>query len=293
FILDKGGSISGFVYEADGVTPVVDASVSAINTNERGEWLGDNTMTRVDGSYTIDHLVPYDYWVSVSKNGFGYQLYDGKFFEGEKDFVSVVAGENNSDINFILQPGGLLQIRYIDEENGEKIQQHIEVFVQDAFTQDRVTVAPVELWLNPGVYKINLGQGHPYLPEWYENAESYETATPIEIIAGETTSVEMILTPIGTITGVVYDQDGETPLADVSVFAFPISDDYPGAGANTDENGRYTIEGLASGSYRVAASLTGYQTLYFGDAVEEATATLVTVNAPDQTSDIDIILTPE
>lgn len=221
-------------------------------------------------------------------------MYDSKHTFPEADFVTVVSGEDISGIDFSLDPGGLLRVRFFNEETGEEVR-HAQVHFIHAGTQGAVS-AGNERWLAAGQYLLNTDLSSipgQYVSEWFEDAYDVETATAVEVITGEITEIEMILSPSGQISGVVYDADGETPLAGVSLYAFPVEGDFPGAGANTDENGRYTIEGLASGSYRVAASLTEYKTLYFGGVSDEAEAALVVVNAPDQTSEIDFLLIPE
>jgi hypothetical protein len=66
FELEIGGSISGTVYEADGVTPVKDVDVVAVSENS-GFGYG---ITDQNGGYLIQKLKPYDsYYVLVAKKG--------------------------------------------------------------------------------------------------------------------------------------------------------------------------------------------------------------------------------
>ena len=76
------------------------------------------------------------------------------------------------------------------------------------------------------------------------------------------------------------------------MYAFPITGGHPGAGANTGPDGSYAIEGLLSGNYRVQATVSDHVAEYYNNALDEASATVVTVNAPNDTPGIDFALSP-
>lgn len=61
FTLDPGGTVSGVVYEADGITPIANMNVSIDDT-----WLGE--CTAADGSYTI-YSAPLDVGLKVYSGG--------------------------------------------------------------------------------------------------------------------------------------------------------------------------------------------------------------------------------
>lgn len=50
FILEKGGNISGYVYENDGITSVEGTFVEAFGFTLDGQHLGELTTTIADGS---------------------------------------------------------------------------------------------------------------------------------------------------------------------------------------------------------------------------------------------------
>ena len=92
----------------------------------------------------------------------------------------------------------------------------------------------------------------------------------------------------GSISGRIYDKDGN-PISDASIYAF--SDDFPGNGALSEEDGSYRIEGLQSDDYLVQVTVSGYNSEYYDDVTDQTDATLVTVSAPDETSGVDFVLT--
>ena len=120
-----------------------------------------------------------------------------------------------------------------------------------------------------------------------------QDATPVHVTSyHETSGIDFYLSKAGSISGHIYEEDGVTPIAGASVYAFPITGDHPGAGANTGSDGSYTIEGLPSGSYRVQATVSDHVAQYYSNAPDEASATEVTVSAPNDTPGIDFTLSP-
>ncbi len=88
----------------------------------------------------------------------------------------------------------------------------------------------------------------------------------------------------------MYEDDGVTPIASASVYAFPTTGNHPGNSANSGDDGRYTITGLPSGLYKVQATVSGHIAAYYNDAPDEASAIEVAVNAFDDMSGIDFLL---
>lgn len=115
----------------------------------------------------------------------------------------------------------------------------------------------------------------------------------VQVVADhETSGIDFYLAKAGSISGHVYEEDGITPIAGASVYAFPITGDHPGGGANTGPDGSYTIEGLPSGSYTVQASVSDHVAEYYNNAFDEASAAGVRVDAPGDTPGIDFALSP-
>ena len=106
FSLARGGSISGTVYEADGVTPVADVDVWADSYDCCGG--GEGTRTAADGTYTIRRLTPGDYRVHARGSE---RSLAGEFYDNTTDWhlaarVSVTEGQTTAGIDFTLEAGG-------------------------------------------------------------------------------------------------------------------------------------------------------------------------------------------
>jgi len=273
--LEKAGSISGFVYASDGMTPIPHVSLYAGNKTE--EILeGFYTTSRSDGSYVIGGILPGEYTVRTENPPHWYagEFYDSKYTGWAADRIVVSEGSDTSNINFTLDEGGLVTGRVFDEETGKPVE-GINLF---ACLPNGDCTSPIadssydgsyEFVLKPGQYLIGTGResccllGYKYLPEWYDDSYDIDGAIPVDVtLHGITSGIDLRLAKSGSISGYVYNEEGD-PIADASVYAF--SDVYPGNGANTQSDGSYTIKGLLTGNYLVQATASGYVSEYYGD----------------------------
>jgi protocatechuate 3,4-dioxygenase beta subunit len=182
FQLGTAGSITGYAFQADGVTPISNAFVYAMDTNFR--FIG-GVSTKADGSYRIGGLVSGSNYISIEANGFGGVYYDNGYDDHHATLVPVSAPSNTGNINFHLSPEATL--------SGH-------VFRSDGVTP--VTGALIEIWPqaggqirqsttgSTGAYQVGgLSTGAYVLyvsatglvPEYYNNASSWHSATPITV----------------------------------------------------------------------------------------------------------------
>lgn len=299
FNLVRGGAVSGFVYESDGVTPVHGAQIWGNVCPPDFECLDFGGSTQADGSYLISDIVPWNsYNVRASKPGFAPEYYDSKSNKNDAEVVIVAEGDTVTGINFTLEIGGMVAGHVYDEDgvtpiNGMLVRAYSPTggLVNGSFTDYNGSYV---IWLGTGSYIITTqarDRGDKWVDEWYNNKYGMENADAAYVTTPDTTSeVDFYLAKAGSISGHVYEKDGVTPIAGANVYAFPITGDHPGAGANTAPDGSYTTEGLPSGSYRVQATVSGHVAEYYNDAPDEASATEVSVNAPGDTPGIDFLL---
>jgi len=283
--LELAGSISGFVYASDGVTPIPNMNLIADPTIGGFEGIGGGCGE--DGSYTITGLPPDRYTVRTGEdmpNWYAGEFYRSKYTGGTADKVTVSAGNDTPNINFTLEEGGWLIGHVFDEETGEPIS---GLQLGACLTNgDGVTPAPVTSYdgsfkfvLREGDYLIQAGHGYSYVSEWYNNSYDMEDATIVNVtVHNETSGMDFYLSKAGSISGYIYSDTGE-PISDASVYAF--SDIYPGSGANSQSDGSYIIEGLPSGNFTVQVTVTGYFSEY---------KPRIVVSAPDNTPGTDFTL---
>ena len=99
FTLDLGGTISGHVYQADGVTPFSNAWISASSRSGYAMAVG----TSSDGSYTIPLLRTDNYTVEADASGFITEYYQDTFDYSSATPVSVIGPDNTLNIDFTLE----------------------------------------------------------------------------------------------------------------------------------------------------------------------------------------------
>ena len=127
-------------------------------------------------------------------------------------------------------------------------------------------------------------------PQWYNGQPTRAAATEFTVTAGHTTTgINAALKPYGGITGTVTNQ-AHTGVRSECVTAVPIApaadpfDSIPQAAevAVTTGSGRYALEGLAPGRYKIEFTVgcgnKGYATQWWHDAPSRRSAQVITVS---------------
>ena len=295
------GSITGHVYETDGVTPIDNLHIYA-EDYDTGEWMA-GIETAPDGSYTLTDLPSGDYRVSTCPSCTGQNYVREYYQETDQhhlaDRVTVAAPDTTSGIDFTLDPAGTVTGR-VTEEGGTPIENlHIAAIrVSDdawfggpntdasgyyTFTE----VPPADVY----IFACSSCNDQPYVDEYYDDSLNKDGATVLSISAGiTTTNVDFALAEGGSISGYVYEADGVTPIAGANVHADDFDDGHWGRGANTQADGSYTITGLPSGDYRVRANAENYFEEYYQETSHWEWADRVSVTAPGDASGINFTL---
>ncbi|OGC77411.1 MAG: hypothetical protein A2145_01855 [candidate division Zixibacteria bacterium RBG_16_40_9] len=97
---------------------------------------------------------------------------------------------------------------------------------------------------------------------------------------------------LGSISGTVTDDSTGLPLANAVVVAHKMGSMFANK-AFTDPSGNYTIPELPVGNYRVGACREGYQCEFYDNTQKPESATVVQVNAGQNTPHINFALTPK
>jgi hypothetical protein len=295
FLLQKGGEITGQVYQDDGVTPIEEASVEA-HDFQTGDWVA-YAKTLPDGSYTLS--VPSGtykvnvFWVE----GWLDQYYLNAANWEEATPVVVTAPGETSGINFVLQPAAYI-IGHVYEDDGatpiEGANVEASVFGpswQWVASDETEADGSFRLTLPEGTYKVLCRDVPGWLNQFYNRVGSDDQASPVVASGGqETPGIDFVLQPAATITGHVYQEGGTTPLPGAWVSAIDATTDEWIGGPATGDDGSYSIT-VPSGSYRVWADAERWVGEYYDDAHTYAAATVVTVVAPQQRSGVDFALT--
>jgi hypothetical protein len=105
FTLERGASISGHVYESDGLTPIEGADVWAAGPDDH---YIHHTRTQTDGSYTIGGLLSDTYRVKAVAADHSWEWYQEKGSHWSADTIVVTAPGDTSDIDFTLDLAGAI-----------------------------------------------------------------------------------------------------------------------------------------------------------------------------------------
>ena len=203
FALDVGGSISGHVFKADGVSVITDAIISVgAESVSSGSSNRDAVVSQADGSYTISGLAPGTYKMQGNTKrvgGYVDKWYNNKYVWSQADTIVVAAGQAVTGIDFNLEAGGAIS-GHVFMADGVSVITDVPIMVQAM----RVTPAPGGLGvrisqtdgsytiagLAPGTYKVqaNNQRAPGYVSEYYDNKLSWEQADIVTVVAGQTTT---------------------------------------------------------------------------------------------------------
>ena len=146
----------------------------------------------------------------------------------------------------------------------------------------------------PGSYMIQVGLETAYVRELYDNVTAWESATSVIVDANNvTTNIDFALENAGTLSGTIVDINGNG-VEGVAIDVFDFTEGSWITKGYTDGNGNYTIKGIPGGTYRVKAIAStlgqGFEDEYYDNVPDWNDATPVTVEAQNDTANIDFVL---
>ena len=264
-----------------------------------------------DGTYSITGLVAGSYYVlfntgcgSVSANWLQ-QWWQDASSQSSATLVTVTAGQTTAKINAAMQPGGTVS-GTVKDNTGAALQ-GICVAI------DPVAGGPGEGFgssgsdgtysvtgLASGSYDVEFtagcGSTPDWIGQWWENASSQATATPISVTAGKSvTGIDPSMQPGGTIAGTVKSSTG-TALAGICLDVNPLTGTSGAGYAVSASDGTYSVAGLAAGSYTVeftpgcGSASQNWLDQWWKNATSSSTATPVAVAIGETVSGINASL---
>ncbi|MEW6749870.1 MAG: carboxypeptidase regulatory-like domain-containing protein [Candidatus Latescibacterota bacterium] len=331
-IVPGTGSIAGTVRSTSG-RPVPQAAVYAYSPDN--PFLSGKTATEADGSYVIGGLKTGRYYVEVWAEGFMQAFYNGVTKFEEATLVGVIEPSQTAGTDFTISTGGQISGTVRNDQGEPVAGAYVQATMPYVYggVADSTGVMPPDTdvvdasgrvaardgWavtdesghyrmggLEAGEYyvMVQVPSRWLYAYEWYQDADSFERATPVRVVADEETSgIDFrvwVPTSQSAIAGRVTDGQGEgiaeafiTVQEDVDWTADPVRPSYVWAYATTDRDGRYVVEELPAGRYLLsAASQSGWQYVqrWYRDAFSPEEATPVVVEASQRVEGIDLVL---
>ena len=246
-------------------------------------------------AYTITGLPPGEYLVTGRHTDYICGWYSNKNARAQADVVTVTAGEETSGIDVPVTYRRLVSGRVTGAGGagleGVKVYGLTPAgdFVGDDWTDSNgnYTIQALPpgtyvLWATPGWG--NQEYGTSYAARFYGGSTTLGGADQITVVEGEDQSnLNISLATVGgRIRGRVTRGYDETPLVDLSVYAYPVG--APGEMvciAYTDAGGDYVLRGLNPGDYEVMTGSAdyGYDEQWYDTQSNRAGADAVTVGS--------------
>jgi putative cell wall-binding protein len=281
--LARGGWISGTVTQADGVTPLPSAAISFWDP-VADDYVGDSAYTDQNGRYVSTGLPPGDYDVLISAWGYVSQWFDNASDITDAHAVTVTSGVGADGIDASLSSGANISGTVTNADGPVadvlvSISDANDVWVASAETDEAGKYSSTGLV--PGAYRVQFfPQSGLSLPEWYDDATDFSSATAVTIPAIDSSvpGIDAVLDIGGGISGKVTDAATGDPLEGICLRAEPTGDGDAAVYSRwecSDSTGAYLLEGLPAGSYRV----------YFSGEEENGTSSYLTQMYPNQVYD--------
>lgn len=314
FTLGTGGKISGKVTAAADGSPVKGATVKVIFQSNAGTPV-DGTdrsgyaISDANGDYIISGLSSGKYNVQAHADRYALQYYDKVFDLKSATLVEVTDGTTTGDINFLLEKGNIDPVNpftisgivkdgagnpvagaYLFASNPVSMQPSTNGFAAKSEADGKYTIK-----VPAGPFIVN-ASAHGFISEYYDNVFSADLAKMLTLSSTQKSyeNIDFILSTGGKISGVVKKASDQSPIKGAWVSLYAQSTTRPPdkniSGVQTNENGEYTISGLAPGSYFVVARKDMFQEQYFDNTNDPKLATKVDVVDGQTTSNINFSL---
>jgi Carboxypeptidase regulatory-like domain len=269
----KGGSIAGKVTGPTG-TGIAGVTVSAKLYSAQTY----TATTGADGTYRIPGLDDGDYTVGFSGpagSKWISEYYDDQPSYYDADTVELLNSASVTDINAELTEGALLA-GTLSASSGTLSNAYVVILNNGGYSVANAYPAQNGSWsvaVPAGTYKIMFGNYGQYLSEYWDDVPDLQSAKAVTVAAGETRSgLDAVLDKGATISGTVTPEKGSFSFG--YVYAEGNGTSY---GGYVDQSGKYTISGLPTGDYSLRFTAQGYQTEYWDDKPDAASADKIAV----------------
>lgn len=279
--LRVAGSISGTVTGGGG--PLDDVYVDVQNAIT-GAWVG-GAATDADGEYTVEGLPAGSFrlWFGPSDhnsaNGTSYmaEYYANARVEADATPVSVALSTVTPNIDADLEVGGSISGTVTGDGgplDGLWVQAYADGIgtfyaqtdVGGHYTITGLPTGDYRIYFDPDSY--NNDNATDFLEEYYNNVSDSDDATLVDVTIGvDSPNINADLEVGGSVSGTVTGDGG--PVADLEVELWESTTGHYAGSANTDALGKYTVSGLATGSYIVKFNASSYNEDHGGFFVSE------------------------
>ncbi|MCP4447316.1 MAG: carboxypeptidase regulatory-like domain-containing protein [Myxococcales bacterium] len=267
--------LSGRVIASDG-TPLSKATVALVSSGDDEATLSADdavVLTDVGGGYVYPALPPGEYTISASAPG----------FLPKQNAVRLRPGQERRELNLQLEPGGFSLRGTVHDATGGTVPGAVVQAMPLGGDTSSGALTGAE-----GNYEMGLANGHYMV--WAYHAD-YVPHSQIVKISGVTQALDFSLAPGAVVEGQVKHLGSNAPVPGATVsYATERSNTLrlwqgsAGSGeVRADENGRFRISGLNSGSLRLGA---------FGEDATTIEPTRIALGIAEHRSGIELFLDP-
>lgn len=269
----EGGSISGTVKNSS-QSPIQGAILTAMKDNKVYMATSD-----ANGDYVVEALPAGIYQVTVDPN-------ENDYVASKIDDVNVVSNQETSNQDFALTPAGKIT-GTITDSSQEPIEGAFLLGIEPNDLNDDPKAISIFIPTktdSDGNYTIRHLRTGTYVIFVDANDYVSDSEMDVSVTAGQTTSGKNFSLGAsgGTISGTVYESDGQTPIENAVV---QITVDGKSCGwAISDSSGEYSLTLLQAGPYEIIVLADGYE----GDILDN-----IVVAGTSENSDNDFALDEE
>ncbi len=284
------GAISGKVTD-DSAAGIQNIYIYVYDMNY--DYIGSG-QTDASGDYSVTGLDTGSYKISFDNNSLNYlsEWYDDQASFYTADAVAVTDGITTLNINAQLAAGAEIRGK-VSNASAVGIA-GIYVNIRDAsnnsigYDYTDASGNYEAKGLPTGSCRVHFENSSlNYIPEWYNNKASFDTADPVAVTAGSITyNINAQLATGGEIRGKVTNVSA-IPIQNIYVQVYDSGNHYVGS-SSTDAGGTYAVKGLPTGGYMVRFNNNGlnYLTEWYNNKTSFATADSVAVTAGNITYNI-------
>jgi 5-hydroxyisourate hydrolase-like protein (transthyretin family) len=289
-----GGSLSGVVRRSDTGGPLAGVCVDVYEA-ETEVFAGSGGCTSTSGAFQSAGLPAGSYKVRFSApSGYGSEWFDGKASHAEADLVTIAVGQDTPGIDASLDPHvGEVRGSVLDATSAQPLE-GVCAYLFDAADGDYAGFggcadgegAYVIPQVADGSYRVAFFDPDGlYTTTWYGGPD-FDSALDVQVVGSPLDGVDASMAAQTTITGIIEDEGGN-PVEGICAYVYDTAEAYV-AGSCADEDGRYAVQALGAGTYRVAfADPDGlYATTWFG-GTDFASAADVVLDEAEVVRDVD------
>ncbi len=290
-VMTKGAKISGTVKNAAG------AALSNVMVRVYNATSSSTSYTDSAGKYTVAGLragtykVVYELYESGQQPVYYYEYWNNKYLESAATGIALVTGQSFA-ANVVLDKRPTITGK-VTNASGAALS-GVVVTARSATGQEfKVTTSSSGVYtvkgLEAGKYTLEFDSPGNHITEWYNNKTSLAASTPVTLTTSQAlTGINAALATGATISGTIRGASNAL-LTGAVVTAYTPTGDVAGT-ATTTSTGKYTINGLPAGSYKVRFSASSYIPIWWASKTTLATSTAIPVSTAQAVVGKDVVL---